>query len=78
MSCSRGLVNFFFLFLFFPLDGGGFFISAICTTFKSKVFVGVVVVLVEIFVVELEVLDCPEDDLPGVDFIDPMIPSLCA
>ena len=37
---------------------------------------GVVVVLVEVFVVELEVLVCPRDDLSSVDFTKPMIPSL--
>lgn len=78
MSCLGGLVFFLFFCLFFPPSGGGFLLGAVCTTFTSEVFVGAVVVLVEVFVVELGVLDCVEDDLSGVDFTDPMILSLCA
>lgn len=40
----------------------------------SKVFVGVVVVLAKVLVVELEVLLCPKDDFSRVDFTEPMIP----
>lgn len=70
-------ISFFFILFFFPPDIGGFLLCVVCMTFTMQVFVGVVVVLVEVFV-ELEVLDCLEDDLSSVDFIEPMIPSLCA
>ena len=32
----------------------------------------------EVFVVGLELLDCPDDGLSGVFLIDPMISSLCS
>lgn len=44
--------------------------------FTLEVLVGVEVVLVEVFVVELEVLVCPEDGFYDVDFTKPMIMSL--
>ena len=48
-------------FLFLPLDGGGFFFCVVCTTFMLEVLVGVEVLLVEDFEVELDMLVCPED-----------------
>ena len=58
MSCSRGLVFFLFFCLFFPPGNGGFLLGAGCIVFTLEVFVGVVVVLVKVFVVELGVMDC--------------------
>ena len=44
----------------------------------SEVFVGVEVFLEEVFVVELDVLVCPEHVFSGGDSTEPMIPSLWA
>ena len=35
-------------------------------------------IYVGVFVVEVEVLDCAQEDLSNVDFSEPLIPSLCA
>ena len=61
---------------FLPLDDGGFLLCVVYMTFTSKVFVGVEVVLAEVLFVALEVLICPTDGFSGVDFTEPMIPSL--
>ena len=65
----RGISFPFLFFFFFPLTGAGFLLSVFCMAFMSDVFVGMVVVLVDFFVVELEVLVCPKDDLSGVDLM---------
>ena len=49
-----------------------------CTTFKLKVFVDMGMDLVEVFVVEVGLLDCPDDGFSGIVLTDPMIPSMCA
>ena len=55
------------------MDDGGFFLCVVFTTSTSEVFVGAIVVLVEVFAVELEMLVCPEDSLFGVDFTEPSV-----
>lgn len=67
----KGISLFFF---FFPPNGGGFLLCVVCTTFMLEFFVGVEVVLAEVFVVVLEGLVFPEDGFSGVDFTEPMIP----
>ena len=59
LSYSGG---FLFLFLFFlPLDGGGFFLCVVCTTFTFEVCGGVEVVLEEVLFVSFDMLVCPKD-----------------
>ena len=42
-------------------------LGVVCMTFTSKVFVGARVDLVEVFIVEVELLDFPDGGFSGVD-----------
>ena len=53
-------------------------LGVVCTAFMSKVLLGVGVDLVEVFIVEVEFLYCPDDGFPVVDLNDTMVPLLCA